>query len=95
MLPSHRRVLSRFTQTAGKEKLSLSVAPCQVHAVLITVTARLDEEKALLTDERRGLDEILLARDVARESRNFWKWLAVASWIFIGLAAVLTLIPFR
>jgi hypothetical protein len=29
------------------------------------------------------------------DSRNFWKWLALASWIFIGLTAILTLLPIR
>jgi len=29
------------------------------------------------------------------DSRNFWKWLALASWIFIGLTAILAVLPIR
>lgn len=31
--------------------------------------------------------------DDIRESRNFWKWLALVSWIFAGVAAMLRMFP--
>jgi len=43
----------------------------------------------------RDLQEILEARDVAQDSKNFWKWLALTSWILAAVAVALVLFPIR
>jgi len=61
----------------------------------LTRVTRQEKGNNLVIPNSRHLDDIIKARDLAQDSRNFWKWAAVASWIFIALAAVLTIIPFR
>ena len=62
---------------------------------VIRITGRPDKESALASVTKRDLAEVLEARDVAQDSSNFWKWLALTGWIFAALAVVLVLVPIR
>lgn len=48
-----------------------------------------------MADEKQHFSFIIAELNDLQESRNFWKWLALVSWILIGLAAALQIIPIR
>ncbi len=49
----------------------------------------------MVTIRKRQLEQVLETRDVAVETRNFWKWLALVSWICAGVAGALAIFPIR